>query len=109
MARPTPARPGFTLVEMLVVLILMGLAAALPVAAQREEVVSGRVVLTRRFIDVGAAPGIERDGLLQIGSPPVQRNRLPRGLRLQRVEALLRGRIGTAVETVVVERQAEQL
>src|SRR5947209_11990916 len=29
MARRSPARPGFTLVEMLVVLILMGLAAAL--------------------------------------------------------------------------------
>ena len=29
MARPTTARPGFTLVEMVVVLILMGLAAAL--------------------------------------------------------------------------------
>src|SRR2546425_12942912 len=46
---------------------------------------------------------------LQIGPPPVQRNWLPRGLRLQRVEALLRGRVGTAVETVVVERQAEEL
>src|SRR2546425_2610395 len=34
MARPTPARPGFTLVEMLVVLILMGLAAALVAPAR---------------------------------------------------------------------------
>src|SRR5947207_14240749 len=83
-------------------------AAGLPVGAVGQEVVSGRVLLPGRFIDVGATPGVERDFLAEVGSAP--RERLPiagRGLP-EGGEALAGGGIAPCVEPIRVECGAEQ-
>ncbi len=81
----------------------------LPVPPVREQVVALGVHVPRTLIDVGAAPGVGRHGLLQVGAAPVARLRLSGRARAQRVEALRRGRVVIVVEPVCFECQSEQL
>src|SRR5258707_771944 len=82
-------------------------ATGLPIGAVGQEVVSGRVLLAGRLIDVSVTPGVERDFLPQVGSAP--RERLPiagRGLP-EGGEALAGGGIAPCVEAIGVERGTE--
>ena len=45
-----------------------------------EQVVGLRVQVARTLVDVGPAPRIERDSLLQVGAAPVARLGIPRRL-----------------------------
>src|SRR6266481_5030367 len=82
-------------------------ATGLTIGAVGQEVVSGRVLLAGRLIDVGVAPGVERDVFAEVG--PAPRERLPiagRGLP-EGGEALAGGGVAAGVEPVRVERGAE--
>src|SRR5207245_3114488 len=83
---------------------VLAFATRRPIGALGPEVVFA--VLTRTAtVLVLIAPRILGYGLLEIGAVPVVDVRIP----LERVEALARVGIRADVETILVERRAEQL
>src|SRR5947208_14284884 len=88
---------------------VLALAARLPVPSIGDEIVAGRVLAAGPDIDVRMAPRVERDRLLEVRPAPVGGRGLAHRSRAQGFDALRGRRIVVVVETILGERQAEQL
>src|SRR6266849_7170284 len=81
----------------------------LAITSVGEQVVALRIHIARAFVDVGPAPRIGRDGLLQVGPAPIARCRVALRSRSQRLKALGAGGVVVVVEPVRFECEPEQL